>query len=146
MLRMDISSIPEMIMTFRSWLSASWRMSLWRDFSMANDSAFLLFGSLKTMLLQRTFYNYWVVSQSKQLLLRTPAAIWELFVFFFLTLYYVLRCSQLTKLWQFQVNRERTQPYTHKYPFSPNPSHPGCQVTLSRVSCAIQKVLAGYPF
>ena len=49
---------------------------------MAKDSAFLLFGSLKTMLLQRTFYNYWVVCQSKQLLLRTPAAIWELFFFF----------------------------------------------------------------
>ena len=71
MLRMDTSSIPEMIMTFRSWLSASGRMSLWRDFSMANDSAFLLFGSLKMMVLQRTFYNYWVVCQSKQI--RTPA-------------------------------------------------------------------------
>ena len=81
MLRMDISSIPEMIMTFRSWLSASWSMSLWRDFSMANDSAFLLFGSLNMMFLQRTFYNYWVGCQSKQM--RTPAAIWELFFFSF---------------------------------------------------------------
>lgn len=58
-------------MTFRSWLSASWRMSLWRDFSIASDSAFLFFGLLRTMLLWRTFLNYWVMHQSKPA--RTPA-------------------------------------------------------------------------
>ena len=32
------------------------------------------------------------------------------------------------------------------YPFSPKvPSHPCCHITLSRVSCAILYVLAGYP-
>ena len=33
------------------------------------------------------------------------------------------------------------------YPLSPKfPSHPGCHVTLSRVPCAIQQDLVGYPF
>ena len=36
------------------------------------------------------------------------------------TFYFVLGCSQLTKLWQFQVNREGTQPYICMNPFSPN--------------------------
>ena len=45
------------------------------------------------------------------------------FFFFFCkpwTFYFVLGCSQLTKLWQFQVNREGTQPYICMNPFSPN--------------------------
>ena len=33
------------------------------------------------------------------------------------------------------------------YPFSPKlPFHPGCHITLSRVPCAIQQDLVGYPF
>ena len=48
----------------------------------------------------------------------------SLFLFFFFckpwTFYFVLGCSQLTKLWQFQVNREGTQPYICMNPFSPN--------------------------
>ena len=42
----------------------------------------------------------------------------------------------------FRVDSKWTQPFTYMYPFSPKlPSHPGCHITLSRVPCAIQKVL-----
>ena len=51
---------------------------------------------------------------------------------------FVLGYSQLTMLWSFQVNSKGAQPYIYMYPFSPKPpSHPGCHITLSRVSCAI---------
>ena len=52
---------------------------------------------------------------------------------------FVLGYSQLTMLWQFQMNSKGTQPYIYMYAFSPKlSSHPGCQITLSRVPCAIQ--------
>ena len=39
-----------------------------------------------------------------------------------------------------------TQPCMHVYPFSPKfPSPPGCHITLSRVPCAVQQSLLGYP-
>lgn len=45
-----------------------------------------------------------------------------------------------------QVNSKGTQPYIHRYPFSPKPtSHPGYQATLSRVLCTILQALVGYP-
>ena len=45
------------------------------------------------------------------------------------------------------MNSEGTQLYIYIYPFSPNhPSHPSCQITLSRVLCAVLNVLVGYPF
>ena len=45
------------------------------------------------------------------------------------------------------MNSEGTQPYKYMYPFSPKPrSHSGCHIRLSRVSCAIEQVLVGYPF
>ena len=45
------------------------------------------------------------------------------------------------------VNSKGTHPYVFLYPFSPKlPSHPGCHITLSRVHCARQYVLVGYPF
>ena len=50
-------------------------------------------------------------------------------------------------LGQFQVHSKGTQPYIYMYPFFPKlPSHPGYHITLSRVPCAIQQVLVGYPF
>ena len=53
---------------------------------------------------------------------------------FFFTFYFILGYSQLTMLWQFQVNSEGTQPYL--YPFSPKlPSHPGCHTALSSSLC-----------
>ena len=56
----------------------------------------------------------------------------------FFKFYFVLRCSWLTMLWYFQVNSEGPQPYMYRYPFSTKlPSHPGCQIQLSRVPCAI---------
>ena len=56
--------------------------------------------------------------------------------FFKKTFYFVLGYNQLTKLWQFQVNGEGTQPQTYRYPFSPKSlSHPGCYITLSRALC-----------
>ena len=52
--------------------------------------------------------------------------------------------SQLTMSWWFQWDSKGTQPYIYMYPFSPKPpSHPGCHMTLSRVPCAVQQVLAG---
>ena len=37
------------------------------------------------------------------------------------------------------ANREGIQPYKYMDPFSPKlPSHPGCQITSSRVTCALQ--------
>ena len=46
----------------------------------------------------------------------------------------MLGYSQLTMLWQFQVNSKGTQPYIFLDPFFPKlPSHPGCHVTISRV-------------
>ena len=37
--------------------------------------------------------------------------------------------------------------WIHMYPFSPElPCHPGWHITLSRVPCAIQSILVGYPF
>ena len=76
---------------------------------------------------------------------------WEkenyLFFVFFWTFYFVLGYSRLTMLWQFQVNREGTQPHIYVYPFSPKlPSQPGCHITLSRVPCATRQVRVGYPF
>ena len=65
------------------------------------------------------------------------------FIFNFL---FILEYNRLTMLWQFQVDSKGTQPYTHVCPFSPKlPSHPGCYITLNRVPCAIQEVLAGFP-
>ena len=50
-----------------------------------------------------------------------------------------------TMLWLFQVDSKGTQPYIYMYPFFPKlPSHLGRHITLSRVPCAIQKVLFGY--
>ena len=58
----------------------------------------------------------------------------------FLTFYFVSGYSRLTMLRQFQVNREGTQSCICMYPSSPKlPSHPGCCITLSRVSCAVQR-------
>ena len=59
-------------------------------------------------------------------------------LFFFKTFNFILGNSQLTMLWQFQVDSKGTQPYTYVYPFSPKlPSYPGCHIPLSRVPCAI---------
>ena len=68
--------------------------------------------------------------------------------FFFLTFYFILEYSRLTMLWYFQADSQGTQPYIYVYPLSSKLlSHPGCHITLSRVSCAIQflKVLV-HPF
>ena len=65
---------------------------------------------------------------------------------FFYTFYFVLGYSWSTMLRQFQVNRDGTQPYVYVCPFSPGtPCRPGCHLTLSRVPCALQQVLAGSP-
>ena len=65
------------------------------------------------------------------------------FIFNFL---FILEYNRLTMLWQFQVDSKGTQPYTYVCPFSPKlPSHLGCYITLNRVPCAIQEVLAGFP-
>ena len=53
----------------------------------------------------------------------------------------------LTMLWQFQMDSKRAQPYIYMHPFSPSfPFPPGCRITSSRVACAPQYVLIGYPF
>ena len=53
--------------------------------------------------------------------------------------YYILEYSQLTMLWEFQVDSKGTQTYTYMYPPSPKlPSHPGSHITLIRVPCARQ--------
>ena len=44
--------------------------------------------------------------------------------------YFVFGCSQLTMLWQFQVNREGIQSYIPCSLLSQLPSHPGCHITL----------------
>ena len=50
-------------------------------------------------------------------------------------------------LWQFQADSKGTQSCIYMHPFSPKlPSHPGCQITLNRVPCAIQHILVAYPF
>ena len=50
-------------------------------------------------------------------------------------------------LWQIQVNGKGTQPHIHMYPFFRTlPSHPGCQMTLSRVPCVVQQNLSTNPF
>ena len=53
-----------------------------------------------------------------------------LFFFFFWTFYFVLGYSQLTMLWQFQVNSKGTRPCVHMYPFSPRllPSRLPCNI------------------
>ena len=43
-------------------------------------------------------------------------------------------------LWQFQVDNRATQPCMCMYPFSPNPSYPGCPITVSRVPYTIHTV------
>ena len=43
------------------------------------------------------------------------------FFFFLFWTYFVLGYSQLTSLWQFQVNSKGTPPYMYMYPFSPKP-------------------------
>ena len=61
---------------------------------------------------------------------------------FFLTFYFVLGYSQLITLSQLQVNSAGIQPYIYINPFSPSiPSHLGCHIALSRVSCAISRSL-----
>ena len=68
---------------------------------------------------------------------------------FLLTFYFILRYSQLTMVWWFEVNSEGTQLYINMEPFSPKlPFHPGCLIAFNfeRVPCAIQKDLVGYPF
>ena len=67
-----------------------------------------------------------------------------IFFFFFFKLlfffYFVLGLghSQLTMLWQFQVNSEGTSPYVYVYPFSPKPpSHLGWHILFSRVPCSM---------
>lgn len=45
---------------------------------------------------------------------------------------FVLRCSQLTTLWQFRRNSKGTQPYLHMCLF-PKPLPSGCHITLSRL-------------
>ena len=46
-----------------------------------------------------------------------------------------------------QVDSKWTPSNIPMYPFSPQfPSHLGCHITLSRVSCAIQQVLVDYSF
>ena len=62
--------------------------------------------------------------------------------FFFQTFYFVLGYgSRSTTLRYFQMDSKGTQShiYTHTNPFSPKfPSHPGCHITLNRVSCIVQ--------
>ena len=56
----------------------------------------------------------------------------------FLTFYFILKYSQLTTLWYFQVNSTGTQPYIYTHPFFPKlPSHPGSNIILSRVPSVI---------
>ena len=63
------------------------------------------------------------------------AAAW----FFFLTFYFVLECSWLTKSWQSQVDSKETRSYRYLNPLSPTfPSRPGSHTTLSRVPWARQ--------
>ena len=53
----------------------------------------------------------------------------------------------LMMLRQFQMNSEGTQPYIYMHPFFPKPHcYPGWHIALSRVPCAVQDVLVGYPF
>ena len=57
---------------------------------------------------------------------------------FYLTFYFILEYSQLTTLWQVQIDSKGTQPHIHMYPFSPKPlSYPDCHITLSRDPCAL---------
>ena len=59
-------------------------------------------------------------------------------IFFFLTFYFILEYSRLTMLWYFQADSQGTQPYIYVYPLSSKLlSHPGCHITLSRVSCVV---------
>ena len=52
--------------------------------------------------------------------------------------YFVLGFSQLTNVWEFQVNSKGTQPYICMYPSPLKPlSHPDCHITLNRVPCAV---------
>ena len=45
------------------------------------------------------------------------------------------------------LNSKGTQPYIYVYPFFTKLFyHPGCHIMLSKVPCAIQQVLVGYPF
>lgn len=50
--------------------------------------------------------------------------IFSFFEIYFLKLYFVLECSQLTMLRFFQVHSRVTQLYIYMYPFSPY--HPDC--------------------
>ena len=46
--------------------------------------------------------------------------------------------------YSFKWTANRTQPHIHMCPFAPKlPSHPGCHITLNRVPCILQEVLAG---
>ena len=61
--------------------------------------------------------------------------------------HFILEYDRLTMLWWFQVGSKGTQPCLCRYPFSrKSPSRPGCHRTSSRVPCAVQWVLVGYPF
>ena len=52
----------------------------------------------------------------------------------FSAFYFMLEYSWLTVLWPFQVLSRETRPYIHTFPLSPRLcSHPGCQLTASRV-------------
>ena len=57
-----------------------------------------------------------------------------------------LECCSAWGLHGQRVRHNNNSIYIYTYSFSPNPSHPACHIILSRVPCAIQKVLAGYPF
>ena len=60
----------------------------------------------------------------------------------FKTLYFMLEYSWLNTVVRVSGGHQREQPYVYMYPFSPRlPSYPGCPITLSRVLCALQKVL-----
>ena len=62
--------------------------------------------------------SLWNVSKQNKYSKRIP---------FFLKIYFVLEYSQLTMLWQFQVDTKGTQPYIYMYPYvSFLPSHSGC--------------------
>ena len=56
--------------------------------------------------------------------------------------YFILEYSQFNNTVIFQVDSKGTQTHIYMYPFSPKfASHPGCQMTLSRVLCVYSRTL-----
>ena len=72
------------------------------------------------------------------LLLLSTRLCWLKPCFFFLNFLFYIGVESFNNVVIFSGGQEGTEPYIYMYPFSPKlPSHPGCHITLSTVSCAI---------